>query len=58
MMIATAAEAILLAGAANMVTKIAATMVLGGIRFGWKLGLAGALAIASGALTLAAMGMR
>jgi uncharacterized membrane protein (DUF4010 family) len=57
MMIATAAEAILLAGSANMATKMAATIVLGGFRFGWKLALMGILAIASGALALAAMGM-
>ncbi|MEA2825270.1 MAG: hypothetical protein QOF03_1752 [Alphaproteobacteria bacterium] len=54
----TAAEAILLAGAANMVTKMAATIVLGGFRFGWKLALIGVLALASGALALAAMGVR
>ncbi|HEX3485253.1 MAG TPA: MgtC/SapB family protein [Micropepsaceae bacterium] len=45
-----AAQAILLAGAANMVTKMAITVLVGGIGFGWKLVLAGALAIASGAL--------
>ena len=56
MMIATAAEAILLAGTANMVTKMAAAIVLGGLRFGWKLALAGVVAIASGALALTAMG--
>jgi uncharacterized membrane protein (DUF4010 family) len=49
-MIATAAESILLAGAANMVTKMAATIVVGGHGFGWKLALAGALAIAAGAV--------
>jgi uncharacterized membrane protein (DUF4010 family) len=55
-MMITAAEAILLAGAANMVTKMAVTIVVGGYRFGWKLALAGGLAIVSGALALAAMG--
>jgi len=55
-MMITAAEAILLAGAANMVTKMAVAIVVGGYRFGWKLALAGAFAIASGALALAAMG--
>jgi uncharacterized membrane protein (DUF4010 family) len=45
-----AAQAILLAGAANMVTKMAITVLVGGIGFGWKLVLAGALAIACGAL--------
>jgi len=56
MTVATAAEAILLAGAANMVTKMGAAIVLGGIGFGWKLVLAGVLAVASGALVLVAMG--
>jgi hypothetical protein len=40
-----------------MVTKMAATIVVGGYRFGWKLALAGAFAIASGASALLAMGM-
>jgi uncharacterized membrane protein (DUF4010 family) len=56
-MVGTAAKAILLAAAANLVTKMAAAIVVGGRRFGWKLALAGAAAIASGALALAAMGM-
>jgi uncharacterized membrane protein (DUF4010 family) len=56
--VATAAEAILLAGAANIVTKMAAAIVLGGFRFGWKLAVAGVLAVASGALVLVAMGPR
>jgi uncharacterized membrane protein (DUF4010 family) len=56
-MVTTAAEAILLAAAANLVTKITVAIVVGGRRFGWKLALAGVLAIASGALALVAMGM-
>jgi len=52
----TAAEAILLAGAANMVTKMTAAIVVGGYRFGWKLALLGVLAVASGALMFGAMG--
>ena len=55
-MVMTAAEAILLAGAANMVTKMMAAIVVGGYRFGWKLALAGVLAVMSGALAWAAMG--
>ncbi len=57
MMVTTAAQAILLAAAANIATKMAATIVLGGFRFGWKLALIGVVAIASGALVLTAMGM-
>ena len=56
-MVATAAKAILLAGTANLVTKMAVAIVVGGRSFGWKLVLAGALAIASGALALAMMGV-
>ena len=56
-MVTTAAEAILLAGAANLVTKMAIAIVVGKFRFGWKLALAGVLAVASGALALLAMGM-
>jgi uncharacterized membrane protein (DUF4010 family) len=56
-MVTTAAEAILLAGAANLVTKMAIAIVVGKFRFGWKLALAGVLAVASGALALVAMGM-
>ena len=55
-MVGTAAQAILLAGATNLVTKMTAAIVIGGVRFGWKLGLAGAAAIAAGALAWAAMG--
>ena len=51
-----AGQAILLAAAANMVTKMAVTVLVGGYRFGWKLTLAGVLAVASGAAVLAAMG--
>lgn len=57
-MVTTAAEAILLAAAANLVTKMTITIIVGGLRFGWKLTLAGVLAIASGALVLVAMGPR
>jgi uncharacterized membrane protein (DUF4010 family) len=57
MMVRTAAEAILLAGATNLMTKMAATIVLGGIRFGWKLVLLGVTAVASGALVLIATGV-
>ena len=56
-MVGTAAEAILLAAAANMVTKIAARMVVGGYRFGWELARNSVLALASGALALVEMGM-
>ncbi|HMI97422.1 MAG TPA: DUF4010 domain-containing protein [Micropepsaceae bacterium] len=56
-MVTTAAEAILLAGTANLVTKMAATIVVGGLRLGWKLTLAGVLAVASGTLALVAMGI-
>jgi uncharacterized membrane protein (DUF4010 family) len=56
-MVTTAVQAILLAGTANLVTKMAAAIVVGGVRFGWKLVLAGVLAVTSGALALLAMGM-
>jgi uncharacterized membrane protein (DUF4010 family) len=46
------ARAILLAGTANMVTKMAVSIVIGGFGFGWKLALAGTAAIASAALAL------
>jgi len=52
-----AAQAILLAGAANMVTKISASVLVGGVSFGWKLVLAGAVAIAAGALVSAFLGV-
>ena len=51
-----AGQAILLAGAANMATKMAVTVLVGGARFAWKLTLAGTLAVAAGALAFAAMG--
>jgi uncharacterized membrane protein (DUF4010 family) len=51
-----AGQAILLAGAANMATKMAVTVLVGGARFGWKLTLAGVLAVTTGALVFAAMG--
>jgi uncharacterized membrane protein (DUF4010 family) len=41
--------AILLAGAANMVTKMTITLTVGGAKFGWRPALAGTLAIAAGA---------
>jgi len=44
-----AAEAILLAATANMLTKTAVAVGIGGFRFGWKLVLAGLLALVSGA---------
>ena len=47
--VGTAAEAILLAAAANMVTKTVVAIGVGGFRFGWKLVLAGLLALLSGA---------
>jgi uncharacterized membrane protein (DUF4010 family) len=56
-MVGTAAEAILLAAAQNMVTKIAARMVVGGYRFGRKLALNGVLAVPSGTLAWVEMGM-
>jgi uncharacterized membrane protein (DUF4010 family) len=48
-----AAQAIMLAAAANMVTKMAVTLTVGGVKFGWKLALAGSLAIAAGVAALA-----
>jgi uncharacterized membrane protein (DUF4010 family) len=47
--VGAAAQAILLASAANMVTKTVAAVSVGGYRFGWKLVLAGLLALAAGA---------
>jgi uncharacterized membrane protein (DUF4010 family) len=47
--IGAAAKAILLAAAANMVTKMVIAVSVGGFRFGWKLVLAGLLALVSGA---------
>ena len=44
-----AANAILLAGAANMVTKMTIAVAVGGVKFGWRPALAGTLAIAAGA---------
>jgi len=55
MSVNAATQAILLAACANMVTKMAVTVFVGGARFGWKLVLAGVLAIASGAVALAAV---
>jgi uncharacterized membrane protein (DUF4010 family) len=55
--LATATYAILLAGAANLVTKMTVSMVVGGLRFGWKLVAAGTAAIAAGALSLFFMGV-
>jgi uncharacterized membrane protein (DUF4010 family) len=49
-----AAEAIMLAAAANMVTKMAVTLTVGGVKFGWRLALAGALAIAAGVAAMIA----
>lgn len=56
MTIGAAAQAIVLAAAANMVTKMAVTVLVGGIRFGAKLTLAGVVALASGAAAMAATG--
>ena len=50
--LADAATAILLAGAANMVTKMAVALGVGGTKFGWRLALAGTLAIAAGGAVL------
>jgi uncharacterized membrane protein (DUF4010 family) len=47
-----AAAAILLAAAANMVTKMAIALSVGGTKFGWRLTLAGVLAIAAGGAAL------
>jgi uncharacterized membrane protein (DUF4010 family) len=47
-----AADAILLAGAANMVTKMTLAFTIGGARFGWKLAAVGIAAIAAGGLAL------
>jgi uncharacterized membrane protein (DUF4010 family) len=52
-----AAQAILLAAAANMVTKMAVTVLVGGLGFGWKLVLAGVLALIFGALALGIAGV-
>jgi len=51
-----AAQAILLAAAANMTTKIGVTVLVGGLRFGWSMALAGILAVAAGAIILFVMG--
>ena len=48
-----AARAILLAAAANMVTKMTIAVGVGGMKFGWRLVLAGVLAITAGAAALA-----
>jgi len=50
--IRSAAQAILLAAAANMVTKTVVAVGVGGVRFGWKLVLAGVLALLAGAAAL------
>ena len=51
-----AAQAILLAAAANMMTKIGVTVLVGGLRFGWSMALAGILAVAAGAIILLVVG--
>jgi uncharacterized membrane protein (DUF4010 family) len=51
-----AVQAILLAAGANLMTKMGVTMIAGGPRFGWKLLLAGAAAMASAALVLSFVG--
>jgi len=50
------AESILLAAAANMITKIVVPIVTVGVRFGAKLALAGGLGIAAGGAALALTG--
>ena len=52
-----AAEAILLAATANMLTKTAVAVGIGGSRFGWKLVLAGLLALVSGAAAFVFLGV-
>jgi uncharacterized membrane protein (DUF4010 family) len=54
--IRSAAQAILLAAAANMVTKTVVAVGVGGVRFGWKLVLAGVLALLSGAAAFVWLG--
>ena len=53
----TAVEAILIAGAANLVTKMAVTIFAGGFAFGARLVLAGVLALVSGALAFFLVGV-
>jgi uncharacterized membrane protein (DUF4010 family) len=55
--IGAAAEAILLAAAANMLTKTFVAVSVGGFRFGWKLVLAGLLALVSGAAVFIGLGV-
>lgn len=55
-MVREAASAILLAAAANMVTKMALTVAVGGPRFGLKLTAAGVLALAAAGAALFAGG--
>jgi len=57
MTLRAAAQAILLAAAANMVTKTVVAVSVGGIRFGWKLVLAGLIALLSGAAAFAGLGV-
>jgi len=52
-----AGQAILLAAATNMVTKMSATMVLGGPRFGLKMVVAGMLALSAAGVALIANGV-
>jgi uncharacterized membrane protein (DUF4010 family) len=52
-----AAESILLAATANMVTKIVIPIGVGGVRFGFKPALAGVLAVVAGGATLVLMGV-
>jgi uncharacterized membrane protein (DUF4010 family) len=57
MMYREAGQAILLAAATNMVTKMSATMVLGGPRFGLKMVVAGMLALSAAGVALIANGV-
>jgi len=57
MAVDAAAQAILLAGAANMVTKMGTALLVGGFGFGWKLVLSGLFAMAAAASALAFVGV-
>ena len=52
-----ASEAILLAAASNLVTKMALPLMIGGVRFGLQLIVAGFLAIAAGAVAILVNGV-
>jgi uncharacterized membrane protein (DUF4010 family) len=57
LVVSAATKAILLAAAANMVTKTVVAVGVGGFRFGWKLVLAGLLALVSGVAAFVWLGV-